>query len=214
MESDDFSALQEVPVRLSQPRNWWLGALTIPAVVLISALGVMPILKASILGAVLLLVTRSVRTQQAFKAIEWTVIFLLAAILPLGTAMEKTGLAGDIAQGLTAFGRDLGEWGILAVMIGGTMVITGFISNNAAAVLMVPIAFSVADSLGVSPKPLLMGVTFAASMSFFTPMGYQTNTMVYAPGGYRFLDYLRMGGPLNILLWLLTSLMIPWIWPF
>jgi di/tricarboxylate transporter len=95
-----------------------------------------------------------------------------------------------------------------------TSIMTEFITNNSAAVLMVPIAMSVAQGLGVDPKPFLMGLAFAASMSFATPTGYQTNTMVYAPGGYRFLDYVKIGVPLNLLFWVLASLLVPRIWPF
>jgi len=154
------------------------------------------------------------------------VIFMLAAVLPLGTAMESTGLAQIIGDGIvglgdwtqaTMGGSSSAFWGamaVLALITLATSIVTGFISNNTAAVLMVPVAASAAVGLGVSPKPLLMGVAFSASMSFFTPMGYQTNTMVYGPGGYRFKDYLRAGGPLNLLFWLAATLLIPWIWKF
>jgi di/tricarboxylate transporter len=211
---EDFIPLQELDVRLRLARRWWIGAFTIPAVVLLAALSWMPILKSALLGVVVLLVTRTVRIQHAYQSIDWTVIFMLAALLPLGTAMEKTGLAESIGQAIVSAGEPLGPLAVLALVTLVTSLLTGFISNNSAAVLMVPIAFSVAAGLGVSPKPLLMGVTFAASMSFFTPMGYQTNTMVYSPGGYRFMDYVRAGGPLNLLFWVLATLLIPLFWRF
>jgi len=222
----DFLPLQELNVRLGLSRRWWVGASTIPLVVLLAALGVMSILKSAILGVVLLLVTRTVRIQKAYEAIDWSVIFMLAAILPMGTAMESTGLAGIVGKSIVGFGDWMqatvggrsgaywGAMGVLALITLVTSLVTGFISNNTAAVLMVPIAASAAVGLGVDAKPLLMGVAFSASMSFFTPMGYQTNTMVYGPGGYRFMDYLRAGGPLNLLFWLAATLLIPRIWAF
>jgi len=229
-ETADFLPLQELNVRLSLSRRWWVGALTIPLVVLLAALGVMSILKSAILGVVLLLVTRTVRIQKAYEAIDWTVIFMLAAILPLGTAMESTGLARILGDGIVDMGEAvqqatgasftpetssaLGALAVLGLITLTTSLVTGFISNNSAAVLMVPVATSAAAGLGVSSKPLLMGVAFSASMCFFTPMGYQTNTMVYGPGGYRFGDYLRVGGPLNLLLWVAATLLIPLIWSF
>lgn len=212
--NEDFLPLQELDMRLRLSNRWWIGATAIPLVVALAAFGFMSILKSAILGVVLLLVTGGVRIQRAYAAIDWTVIFMLAAILPLGTAMTNTGLASMLGHGIVEAGGALGPLAVLALITLATTLITGFISNNSAAVLMVPVAAAVAGELGVSPKPLLMGVAFAASMSFFTPMGYQTNTMVYGPGGYRFMDYLKVGGPLNFLLWVIMTLLIPVIWSF
>jgi di/tricarboxylate transporter len=210
----DFIPLQELPVRLGLTRRWWIGALAIPLVVLLAAFEVMPILKSAIVGVALLLATRTVRIQQAYRAIDWTVIFLLATILPVGTALEESGLASWIGEGIVRLGEPYGAFAVLSLVILVTSIMTEFITNNSAAVLMVPIAVSVAQGLGVDPKPFLMGLAFAASMSFATPTGYQTNTMVYAPGGYRFLDYVKIGVPLNLLFWVLASLLVPRIWPF
>lgn len=212
--NEDFLPLQELDMRLRLSSRWWIGATAIPLVVALAAFGVMSILKSAILGVVLLLVTGGVRIQRAYAAIDWTVIFMLAAILPLGTAMTNTGLATMLGHGIVEAGGAVGPLAVLALITLATTLITGFISNNSAAVLMVPVAAAAAGELGVNPKPLLMGVAFAASMSFFTPMGYQTNTMVYGPGGYRFMDYLKVGGPLNFLLWGLMTLLIPVIWSF
>ncbi|MGD2115782.1 MAG: SLC13 family permease [Acidobacteriota bacterium] len=211
---EDFIALKELSVRLRMTRRWWIGAVTIPLVVLLAATGIMSILESAILGVVMLLATRALRMQQAYAAVDWSVIFLLVAILPLGTAMETTGLAEMIGDGIVHTGAPMGPGVVLALVILVTSVLTSFITNNSAAVLMVPIVLSVADQLGVDPKPFLMGVAFAASMSFATPTGYQTNTMVLGPGGYRFMDYVKVGTPLTVLLWIATSLLIPVIWPF
>lgn len=210
----DFIVLQELPVRLRLARRWWIGAAAIPLVVCLAALGVTSILAAAILGVALLLATRTLRIHRAYQSIDWTVIFLLATLLPVGTAMEQTGMARLIGGTIVSFGEPLGPWIVLALVVLATSLLTEAISNNSAAVLMVPICLSVAGEMGADPKPFMMGVAFAASMSFATPTGYQTNTMVYAPGGYRFVDYLRVGVPLNLVFWLLASALIPGIWPF
>ncbi len=212
-QGEDFAPLQELPVRLKVAKRWWIGALAIPLVVGLAAFEVMPILKSAILGVALLLATGAVRIQQAYRAIDWTVIFLLATLLPVGTAMETTGLARVLGEGIVRLGEGAGPWVVLSLVILATSLLTEVITNNSAAVLMVPIAVSIAEGLGVDPKPFLMGIAFAASMSFATPTGYQTNTMVYGPGGYRYSDYLRVGAPLNALFWIVASLLIPVIWP-
>ncbi len=210
---EDFIPLKELAMRLHLTKRWWVGAATVPTVVLLAATGVMSIVEAALLGVVFLIASRALRIQQAYAAVDWTVIFLLVAILPLGVAMEETGLAAILGEGLVSLGAPLGPWVVLSVVILVTSLLTAFITNNSAAVLMVPIALSVAGELGVDAKPFLMGVAFAASLSFATPTGYQTNTMVLGPGGYRFMDYVKVGTPLTILLWILTSLLIPIIWP-
>jgi di/tricarboxylate transporter len=213
-QHEDFIPLQELDVKLRLSRRWWMGTAIIPLVVLLAAIGAMDILKAAILGVVALLVGRGLTMPQAYKAIDWTVIFLLASILPLGLAIEKHGLAEVLGRAIADAGRPLGPWAVLVLVVVATSLLTEVITNNAAAVLMVPVALSTAAGLGVDPRPLLMGVTFAASMSFMTPVGYQTNTMVYGPGGYRFTDYLKSGLPMSLLFWVLASLLIPRLWPF
>lgn len=210
----DFMRLQELPVRLRLADRWWIGAAAVPLVVVLAALGVTSILVSSILGVALLLATRTLRIHRAYQSIDWTVIFLLAMMLPVGTAIEQSGMAAFIAEAVVHIGQPYGPWIVLSLVILATSLLTEAITNNSAAVLMVPICVSVASELGVDPKPFVMGVAFAASMSFATPTGYQTNTMVYSPGAYRFLDYARVGVPLNLVFWLLASVLIPRIWPF
>ncbi len=212
-ELDDFLPLQEHEVRLHLPQSWWVSAAIIPLVMVLAALGVMSILKAAILGAVALLVTGNLSVERAYKAVNWTVIFLLAAVLPLGIAMENTGLAAAIGEGMSRLGAALGPLAVLSAVILVTSLLTEVISNNAAAVVMVPIALSAAQVLGVDSKPFLMAVAFAASASFLTPMGYQTNAMVYGPGGYRFMDYIKVGAPLKVVFWLIATFAIPILWP-
>lgn len=212
-EVEDFVALGERDLKIHLSRKWWISAATIPMVVFLAATGVMPILKAAILGVVVLIVTRSLTMQQAIRSIDWTVIFLLALIQPLGTAMENTGLAAWIGHSLGTVGTNLGPVVLLSVIYFVTSLLTSFFSNNATAVLMVPISITAAATLGVDPKPYLIAVCYAASASFMTPMGYQTNAMVYGPGNYRFTDYLKFGAPLNLIFWIVATFLIPVFWP-
>jgi di/tricarboxylate transporter len=213
-DMDDFVPLGERDLKISLTKRWWIPAVSIAGVVLLAAAGVMPIVKAAVLGAVVLLVTRTLTFQQAVRGIDWTVIFLLAWILPLGIAIENTGLAALIGEGLGWIGENHGPLVMLSVLYLGTSLLTSFFSNNATAVLMVPIAFTAAAQMQVDVKPFLMAVAFAASASFMTPMGYQTNAMVFSPGNYRFNDYLKFGAPLTVIFWVLGTLLIPVIWPF
>jgi len=212
-EEPDFTPLRELDLHLRLAPRWWITAVVVPAVVVLAASGVMPILKASILGVVALLVTRTLTIQQAYKAINWTVIFLVAAILPLGTAMINTGLAQRLGEGVAGLGAGLGPLALIGILYVTTAVLTEVMSNNSAAVLLVPIALSAGEAMGMNPRAVLMAVTFAASSSFLTPMGYKTNTMVYGPGGYRFMDYVWAGLPIKVLFWIVTTLLIPLFWP-
>lgn len=212
--SRDFNLVQELSVRLRLAKKWWVAAAVIPAVVVLAALGVMSLLKGAIIGVAVLLATQTLRIRQAYQAVDWSVIFLLAALIPMGTALEQTGLAADVAETLVGLGEGLGPWAVLSLVLLATSILTEAITNVSAAVLMVPICASIAASLGVDPKPFFMAVAFGASMSFATPTGYQTNTMVYGPGGYRFTDYVKAGLPLNLMFWALASVMIPIIWPY
>jgi di/tricarboxylate transporter len=184
------------------------------AVVALPALNLMPILASSIFGCIALVMTRCLTLEEAYAAIDWKVIFLLAGVLPLGLAVQKSGAASWLAQStLDLFGQ-FGPVVVLAALYLITAVLTEFMSNNATAVLLSPIAISAATVLSVDPRPFLMAVCFAASTSFSTPVGYQTNAMVQHPGGYRFTDYLRIGLPLNLLFWALAVWFIPRIWKF
>jgi di/tricarboxylate transporter len=142
------------------------------------------------------------------------VLVLLAAMLPLGLAMESSGAAGKVVEGALHFLPGNDPWIALIVIYGVTAVMTEFITNNATAVLMTPLAIVLAAKLGVSPAPFLVAVAFAASTSFSTPIGYQTNTMVYGAGGYVFADFLRVGIPLNLLFWAVSAWAIPRLFPF
>ena len=138
---------------------------------------------------------------------------LLAGMIPLGIAMENTGTAQFIASGFLDLTRSWGPAAVLSAFYLLTTVFSAVMSHNAAAVVLVPISIASAQELGLDPRPFLMAITFAASSSLATPFGYHTNLMVYAPGGYRFSDYLKVGIPLNLLFWVIASILIPIYWP-
>ncbi len=210
----DFVPLGELDIPINLSKGWWIDVAIIPLVVLVAALGWMSILKAAILGTVGALAMRRLTMRQAYQSIDWSVIFLLAATVPLGAAMENTGLAGIIGAWLSNMGQAYGPVFLLAAMFAATSLLTSFFSNNATAILMVAIAVSAAAQMGIDAKPLIMAVAFAASTCFMTPVGYQTNAMVLNPGNYRFTDFLRFGLPLNVLFWIVATLLIPVFWPF
>jgi di/tricarboxylate transporter len=211
---DDFLPLQEVELRLHLHPRWWLHAATLGGVVLSVSLFDVSLLTAGLVGVVLLLASRTVKVQKVYRAVHWPVYFLLAATIPLGVAFEKSGLAGHVGEWIAGQGQGSGPWVALSLLYLATMLLTEVLSNASTAVLMVPVAFSASAALGVDPKPLLMAVCFAASNGFVTPIGYQTNAMVYGAGGYRYRDFLRAGIPLNLFFWLLSSLLLPVFWPF
>jgi len=210
----DFIPLGRRELRLGLAPRWQICAATIPVVVILAATGTMPILKSAILGTVFLLVTRAITIRQAYRGIDWSVIFLLAAILPLGSAMENTGLAALIASSIEPIGMRYGPHVMLSLLYLATTVLTSIFSNSATAILMVPIAIGAASNLGVDARPFLMAIAYGASTCFMTPVGYQTNAMVAGPGAYRFSDFFKFGAPLTLIFWLIASWLIPVFWPF
>ncbi len=183
-------------------------------VLVLAGLGMLHISVAGTLGAVLMVLTRCLTLEEAYESIDWMVIFLLAGMIPAGIALEKTGAAQLLAEFILKGIGSFGALFVLGALMAFTSLITEILSNAAAAVLLAPIAISLAAQLGVSPYPFLMGVAVAASSSFMTPIGHQSNTLVFGPGGYRFSDYLRVGVGLNILVWVVAMLVIPRLWPF
>ena len=186
----------------------------IALVVGFAATGATSILVASLVGCIAMVLTHCISLQEAYDAIDWFVIFLLAGVIPLGIAMENTGAAQLIASALLNVTSAWGPGIVLSAFYLLTTLFASVMSHNAAAVVLVPIGIAAANELGLDPRPFLMAVTFAASSSLATPFGYHTNLMVYAQGGHRFSDYLKVGIPLNLLLWIAASLLIPVFWPF
>lgn len=211
-EEGDVLLVQGVGSTLVFPRKAPLAVAILAGVVALAALGVAPIEHLAIAGAALMLLTNCMDTNDATRALDPTVLLLLAGTIPLGLAMEQTGLAASIAHTVM---DTAGAWGPVALVSGLyllTSVLTEVLSNNATAVLLTPIALQLATQAGLDPKPLLVAIAFGGSASFATPIGYQTNTLVMGPGGYRFGDYLRFGLPLNLIMWITATLLIPVFW--
>jgi di/tricarboxylate transporter len=187
-------------------------AITLPAIGL-AALGVVPVLNAVLAAAVLLVATRVLTPGQAKDAVDIDVVLTMAGGFGLAAAMQQSGLAQTIADGLVDSFGSLGAVGALLGVVVATLILTELVSNTAAALLVFPIAVAAAESIAADPRGFAIAVAVAASASFLTPVGYQTNTMVYGPGGYRYLDYLRLGLPLTVTVTVVILVLVPILWP-
>ncbi len=170
-------------------------------------------LEAALLAAGLMILTRCTTGRTARRAPDWQVLVVIATSFGIGIALEKTGAASLVAGGLIGLANG-DPWGTLALVFVATSLLTSFATNNVAAVLVFPIAMQAAAATGVSPLPFVITVMIGASAEFATPIGYQTNLMVYNVGGYRFVDFIRVGLPLNVLVGLVTVLGVPLVWHF
>jgi di/tricarboxylate transporter len=210
-------ALVVVSERNEQRIDWARAIISVgvmASVVGLAASGMMSIVESALLGCIALVLLRCLEPDEAYAAIDWRVVVLLAGVFPLGVAMRDSGLAAIIVEYTLAPLGGFGPLAALAALYVVTAVLTEFMSNNAAAVLLTPIALGTAETLGIDAKPMLIAVMFAASTAFATPVGYQTNTMVYSAGGYRFSDFMKIGIPLNVLFFVLAVLLIPHYFPF
>jgi di/tricarboxylate transporter len=196
-------------------RSRILAAVAIVAgVIAAAATGTVPIVTGAIVGCILMVMTHCLTLEEAYAAINWQVIFLLAGVLTLGTALETSGAARVLGDFLVNVVGVFGPVVLLSALYLLTSLLTEMMSNNATAALLAPVAIAAAETLGIDPRPFLMAIAFAASASFMTPVGYQTNTLIYGPGQFRYVDFLRVGTPLNLLFWILATIFIPQIWPF
>ena len=191
----------------------WLAVAIVLAVVGLAAFTPVPIVLAAIGGVVAMMITGVLDPDDAYRSVSWDVIFLLAGVIPLGIAMTKSGAADFLAAGLAGPASALPPFWIVFTLYLVTTLLTEIVSNNASVAILVPVAVSVASIAGLEPLPLALAVMFAASTSFMTPVGYQTNTMVYGTGIYRFSDFFRVGAPLNVLMAFTTSALLVWRFP-
>jgi di/tricarboxylate transporter len=185
-----------------------VGAVMV-GIVGLAALGLLPILQGSLLGAFILVASRVMTPWEAMEAVDLSVVLLIAAAFGLGAAMESSGLAAALAAAVLQVAGGFGPTGALVGVLLSTILLTEVITNNAAAVLVFPIAMAAAEGFGLDARPFAVAIAIGASASFLTPIGYQTNTMVFGPGGYRFGDYARLGLPLTVLVVVLTAWMVP-----
>jgi len=211
-----ITAHGQVETRLGGTK--WAILFILPAIIILSALGVVEILKGAIVGCIALLAIRAMRPAEAYRSLDLSVLFLIAAFVPVGLAMKNTGAAEFLADGILRLRGLNPEFFtpavILSVLYLLTSLLTQTISNNATAILLAPIALQLGVDMGVDPRPFLIAVAFSASAGLMTPYGYQTNLMVMGPGGYRFTDFVRFGAPLTVLFWVIASLLIPTLWSF
>lgn len=212
-DSPGFVLLGEVARPVASRPRALVSVLIMVGVVVLAGLEVVPILTSALAGVVLMIYLRCVTLEEMYDELDWMVVFLLAGVIPLGLAMDKTGAASWMGH---MIGETFGAFGPRAVVAAFylmTSVLTSIMSNNATAVVLTPIAIVTAQDLGMNPYALLVAVMFGASADFMTPIGYQTNTLIYGPGGYKFSDYPKVGGPLALLLLATATIFIPILWP-
>lgn len=205
--------LAERPIDLARPRRLLLGTGVFVCAVAATVAGVLPVQIAFVLAAVLMLLTKVVTLREGYDAVDWPVIVLLGAMIPLGDALESTGGTQRIADLMLWMGEGRAPIVALAILMVVTLLLSDVVNNAAVAVLMAPVAVRLAEGMGASVDAFLMAVVLGASSAFLTPIGHQSNTLVLAPGGYRFGDYARMGVPLTAIYLVVGLLMISIVWP-
>lgn len=206
-----FIVTEEIEAETLRTEKGPLAIAIVAGVVIVAAMG-QPILMTALVGCVMMVLTGCLKMNELHEAIRWDVIFLLAGVIPLGLAMERTGGVEFLAQAIEQAATHISPLWVLSLFYLLTMFLTGLISNTATIVVMVPVGLATAEGLGLNPSAFVLTIMFAASTSFFTPVGYQTNMMIYGPGGYKFLDFTKVGLPLNILLAVTTPLYIYLLW--
>ena len=197
-----------------RPLQAGLSAAVFGGVVLIAALGIAPIAASAFAGAVLLILARVITAEEAYKGLRPDILLLIAGMVVVGLSLEVSGLASSVTDSLIGVMRIVGPLGALVLLYGITLFLTEVLSNAAVAVLLTPMAVALAESLDASPRPFLVGVMMAASAAFATPFGYQTNVLVFQMGRYSYMDFVRIGLPLNLLTWLVGVMVIPLFFPF
>jgi|LGVE01.1.fsa_nt_gb di/tricarboxylate transporter len=182
--------------------------------IVLSATGILSTIYAALLALAVLLFTRTVSVNEAFKSIHWETIVVIAFSFGIGTALINTGAADMVAQGLIKVAAPMGGFGVLVAVYLVTNIFTAIVTNNAAAVIAFPIAYAASQQLNLDPRPFIIAVVVAASGCFLTPFGYQTNLMIYGPGGYTFKDFIKIGLPLTVIFFIVAMILIPVIFPF
>ncbi|HSP87056.1 MAG TPA: SLC13 family permease [Ignavibacteriaceae bacterium] len=213
-ESDAFVLLSKVEPPSFKRSKIIISVLTITSVVLLTTLNILPIAVSAFCGSIVLVLTRCINLDQAYSAIDWKIIFLLAGSLSLGTALEKTGAAKLVSEQILFIAGNGGPLLVLSIFYLVSLILTEVMSNTATAALITPIAIVTATTMGVDPRPFLVAIMFAASLAFMSPVGYQTHLLVFNPGGYKVIDFIKAGTPLDILFWILATFLIPVFFPF
>lgn len=215
-KSNDFVTITEAPEVTIRPAKLWTGVAVTVAFVLGAALQLpmLPIPAVAIIAAIAMILTQCLTPQQAYDAVQWNIVFLIFGMLALGLAMDQTGAAKLMVSGVMSVVGSYSPVIILSVIYLLSSILTELISNNAVAALLTPVIIGIAATLEVDARPFIVALMFGCSASFATPIGYQTNTYVYGAGGYKFTDFPKIGVPLNLILWIAATFLIPWLWPF
>jgi len=209
----DFLVLTQEAQETPRLERTKLAALIMGCVLLPVVLGFVPISIAAVVGAAVMVLTGCLTMQEAYRFIEWKAVFLIAGMLPLGTALDKTGAAKFLAQGVVSMVGPFGPMAIMGGLVGLTFLATCFVPTAALVVLMAPIVLSASTNMGMSPYALMMAIAMAASASFMTPISHPANILVMGPGGYRFIDYIKVGLPLTLVVFAVVLFVLPFFWP-
>lgn len=215
--AEDAHEEAQVSAGAHSPIKMWLCGLTLVGVIIVMALDIkrFPLEMAAVSGAIILVLTKCVTEQQAYRGIDWVTIFLFAGMMPVATALDKSGAGQLIADNVISFlGQEPSPYMLCSVLFVLSVVLTQFMSNTASAALLCPIGISIAKGIGVSPHAVIMSIAIAASCAFATPVGTPPNTLVLGAGNYRFMDYVKAGLPLIFIQLIVCSVLIPLIWPF
>lgn len=208
-----FIPMAEVRTRPGDRPRAAVAAGIMATVVAVAGLGLLDIMTSALAGVALMVFTGCVGVEEVYEELDWMVVFVLAWLIPLGIALDKTGAASWMASGVVDLAGGWGPTGMIAAFYVLTAILTAVVSNAATAVMLTPVAIIASVDAGLNPNALLVAVMFGASASFLTPFGYQTNVMIHGPGGYRFSDFVRVGGVLNLLMLLIAAIFIPIFWP-
>jgi uncharacterized protein with PhoU and TrkA domain len=212
--NSNYIVIEDVYEELIHKRKAWWSIINFVCMIGTATLGIADIMTCALTAAFLMIITGCLQMRDAYKALQGDVLLLIAGTIALGVGMQKSGASQLYAEAFVSMFAGYPPLVILGAIVLLTSICTQILSNNATAVLLLPIAISTAIGIGVDPKPFIVGICFGASACFATPVGYQTNLMVYGPGGYSFMDYMKLGIPLNAFVVVASTLLIPLIWPF
>lgn len=214
--AENVLLLEGIKESVINKRKAPIAIATILSVVVGATFNLLPIAVLAVLGAIVMILTDCIPIKEAYKSMDASVLTLIASTIGLGVAMKNTGTAAMYANFLVSHVKDFGPLAVLAVLFLLTTFLSNYVNKSAAAVLMVPVAVaaSQAPGFGLEPMPFVMAVLFGASACLMTPIGYQTNLFIYGPGGYKFTDYLKLGAPLVVIMFIMTMILVPMVWPF
>jgi di/tricarboxylate transporter len=211
-EDRSFLLLEDVGKRIPRESKQWVAVVALLSLVIFSSLHILPVPHLAIIASMAVVLGGCLEPEEAYRAINWKIIFLIIGTLGIAEALRHSLVIEFVISNSTQSIQHFGETMVLSVFFFCTSLLSIFMPNNAVAGIMTPVAVTLATTLGVEPRAFLIAAALAASASFASPISYQTNTLVYGAGGYKFRDFVKVGLPLNILFWLLASLLIPWLY--